>query len=171
MFNLTHIVGGLIKLLGGTDKTPIGNVLDALKVNLRKANGNEAGTPSDPIFVDFPDNANRTQLNPYGEALSVPTSVTTSIISYTVPAGKQAILERASGSGENVATYTLKVNMATLEVRRTYFGADLTTDFDFISKANLGYLLVAGDTVTLEVIHNRPTSGNFEGKLQIIELN
>ena len=53
MFNLTHIVGGFIKLLGGTDKTPIGNAQDALKVNLRTSSGQEAGTTSNPLSVNI----------------------------------------------------------------------------------------------------------------------
>ena len=171
MFNLTHIVGGFIKLLGGTNKTPIGNVLDALKVNLRDGAGDAFGTSTNPISVNVTSITNDTPINNYGEAAAVASGATTTIVSYTVPVAKTASLERVSVSGENIALYTVLVNAIVIDTRRTWFGGALNTEFNFMSTSNAGRPLVAGDVVLVQVLHNRPTIANFQSRIQLTEVN
>lgn len=170
MFNLAKIIGGWINIRGNSDGTVIGNAADALKVNMRNAAGDEVGTPADPLFVEFPENADRTPVEAYDEALAVPTGVTTEIVSYTVPATKEIVLERVEASGENIAVYTILVNSVVIATQRSFWG-EINAKFDFLSKASLGKVLVAGDIITVEVLHNRPSVGNFEARIQMTMLN
>lgn len=171
MFILARIIGGLIKLMGNTDGTPIGNILDAIKVNLRDDAGNAFGTSSNPIFVDTGAAGNRTSVNEYAESLSVPSGSTTTIVTYTVPIGKTASLQRVAVSGENIALFTVLVNAVVIDSRRTWFGGSLNTDFNFSATSDAGIDLVAGDVVTVQVLHNRPSTGDFEARIQVIEVN
>lgn len=166
-----RIIGGLIKIVGNTTGVPIGNVLDALKVNLRNSAGDELGTPSDPIYVEFPDNANRLQVNTYAEITTLSSGIETQIVSYTVPLATEAVLEKAVVSGENIAQYFLKVNSVIVDTQRTYFGGALNAEFNFLSKGSLGYNLNPGDVVSVTVIHNRPTTADFEARIQTVEIN
>lgn len=170
MFNIVKIIGGLIKLQGNSDGKTIGNVQDALKVNIRNAAGNEAGTATDPIFVEFPQNAQREPINIYGTIASVISGSSTTVVTYTVPGGKINTLERISVSGTNIARFSILVNAVEVDAKRTFFG-ELNTEFNYTSTVNLGRVLNSGDVVTVEVLHNRPFVGDFEGRIQLSELN
>lgn len=106
----------------------------------------------------------------YNQILSVVSGATTTLINYTVPAGTTAVLERANASGENVARYDILLNNVLFDTRRTMFGADLTTDFDYTSGNNDGIQLVAGDNIKIQVLHNRPMIGDFNARLQVLEI-
>jgi hypothetical protein len=157
--------------MGNTDGTPIGNILDAIKVNLRDAAGNAFGTNSNPISVAITSASNELSVNEYGQAAAVASGATTTVVTYTVPLGKTMVLERVTASGENIALFTIFINATQIDAGRTYFGGALNVEFDYTAPANLGYPLVAGDVVTLKVLHNRPTPANFEGRIQMSELN
>ena len=170
MFGLVKIIGGFLNLRGNSDGTVIGNAADALKVNMRNAAGNEIGTPADPIFVEFPENADRTPVEAYDEVLAVASGISTTIVTYTVPATKEVVLERVEASGENIAAYTVEVNSVVVAMQRSFYG-DLNAKFEFLSKASLGKVLVAGDIVEVKVLHNRPSLADFESRIQMVMLN
>ncbi len=92
------------------------------------------------------------------------------VVTYTVPAGKTAIFQKANASGENVAQYTVLYNSAIFDLRRTMFGGDLTTDFDYITGNNNGLTLSSGDVIAIQVLNSRPTSANFNGRIQVLEI-
>lgn len=109
--------------------------------------------------------------NFYDEVASVPTASPVTVTSYTVPPGVIAFLQRVEASGGNVATYEVLVNNNKEAKRRTYFGADLTTEFNFDgSPVGRGLPLVEGDVVILRATHNRPDVCDFEGRIQVIEI-
>lgn len=159
------------KPMSGSSPVVIASDQSTVKVNLTDPAGTTVGTPGNPIFVDFPANAARLSINQYNEVLSVVSGITTTIVTYTVPALKQNVLERVSVSGENIALYTVLINGSTIDVQRTYFGGALNTQFEFMSTANLGTILNAGDIVSVTVLHNRPSSANFEGRIQMTEIS
>jgi len=94
----------------------------------------------------------------------------TTIVSYTAPVGKTSYLQFASAGGSNIATYQIEVDGSIEEKRRTYFGSPLTTDFQFYSTSEAGLELSVGDVVRIRVEHGRPQVGDFEGKIQILEI-
>lgn len=169
MFNLVRIIGGFIKLLGASDNTKIGNVLDALKVIWQDSSGNEVGTVTNPVYITPVAGAAQPSTSKYNEALSVPAGVTTLLLTYTVPAGKTSILERISVTGENIAYYKVLKNAVVIDSKHTNFGTNLNEEFNYSATADLGIKLVAGDILTVTVLHNRPYLANFAARLQVIE--
>lgn len=102
----------------------------------------------------------------FNEISSVPSGSETTIASYTVPAGKTASLHLCETSGTNIGTFNLYLGTTLINRKRTYFGGELNATMEFTNK---GYQLTAGQTITLKVIHNRPSPGDFEANLQIKE--
>ena len=169
MFNLVRIIGGFIKLLGASDNTKIGNVLDALKVIWQDSSGNEVGTITNPVHVTPIPGSSKTSKSQYNEALSVPSGVTTTILTYTVPLAKTAILERVSVTGENIAYYRVLKNAVVMDAKHTNFGTNLNEQFEYVSSANSGLLLNTGDVITVTVLHQRSSLANFSARLQVTE--
>jgi len=104
----------------------------------------------------------------YNEDVAVVSGVLTTIVSYTVPVGATAYLQRVLASGENIAKYQVLVNGTPLATNRTYFGSALDTSFNFSGPSGEGYLLNAGDVVLVQVLHNRPSTADFEATLEFI---
>lgn len=107
----------------------------------------------------------------YNQVLNVVSGVSTQLISYTVPAGYTAVLERISVSGENIARYDVLYNSDAFDTRRTMFGGDLTSDFDYTTGSSNGFTLNSGDNLIIQVLHNRPYTGTFNARLQILEIS
>lgn len=107
----------------------------------------------------------------YNEIIGLASGSTTNIISYTVPASTTSILQKVLVSGENIAKYQILYNSAPLSTKRTYFGGNLDTEFDFSGSSNNGFLMNAGDILTVMVDNFRPTPGDFESTIQIVEVS
>lgn len=112
--------------------------------------------------------ANETQRNFFNEALAVPSGIETSIVSYTVPTAK-AKLQRVSFSGQSIGTYNLYVNSTKIDAKHTWFNGPMFGDFTFVGGAEEGQTFVFGDKIELKIFHNR-TSGDFVGRIQVIEI-
>lgn len=132
--------------------------------------GDKALRVQGEISIVTDPNNNNEIVNAYTEASSVPASVLTTIGTFTAPVGKTTFLQRVSAGGQNIATFQVEVNGSKLEKRRTYFSGDLTTDFVFGGFSESGYPLTVGDVVTVKVTHSRPLSGDFESKIQALQV-
>jgi len=144
-------------LIGGTDGTD----LIGLKV---APDGSLYTIPGGSIP------SNTKVINAYNEVTGVASSITTQVVTYTVPLSKTAVFQKASVSGENIAKFTLLFNSVVVDTRRTFFGS-MNEIFDFLSWDNNGTQLVAGDNVQIQVLHTRPTVATFEARLQILEIS
>jgi hypothetical protein len=82
----------------------------------------------------------------------------------------QAVLQKAPFSGENVARYDLLINGTKQETARTMFGGDFTGEFNFTTGNTSGYLLNAGDVVSIQVFNNRPSTASFEARIQVLQI-
>ena len=120
-------------------------------------------------LVSLPSDG-ETLVNTFNEISSVIKDTLTTIVTYTAPVGKVSFLQYATAGGDNIATYQVEINGTVESKRRTYFGAPLTTDFQFYSTAEAGIELSVGDVVRIRVEHGRPTVGDFEGNIQILEI-
>lgn len=100
-----------------------------------------------------------TQNQVYNEVLSVPSSVPTTIVSYT--ATQNCKLKRIAASGTNVAMYSVTVNGLVVDKAYTSFGAPLSHSFEY------AYALVNGDVVVVSVMHERSSLGNFNSKIVV----
>ena len=106
-------------------------------------------------------------INTYNQ-VSVASGATVQIVTYTVPGGKTAILQRGAVSGENIGRYDIFINGAIQDTVRTMFGGDLTQMFDFTDGIGFGLPLIAGDIVKIQVNNPRPYSANYNARIQIL---
>lgn len=95
----------------------------------------------------------------YNEISGVPSGVETSVLSVAVPSGQKRI-QKIEVSGDNVAEIRVKVNGSTVSKKRLWWG-NFNATFDFEQFIN-GIKLLAGDTLTVTALHNRPDVGDFE---------
>lgn len=117
------------------------------------------------------DANNNVVLSIFSEALSVISGSTTQISSYTVPSGKTSLIQRIEMSGQNIARFQVSVNGVVRGTLRTYFGGSVNTTFDFVTGQNNGFSVSAGDIVSVSVLHNRPVLGNFEARMQVLQIS
>lgn len=114
--------------------------------------------------------AGNTVVNQYSEANSVPSGSTTSVVQYTLPLSKTSgILQRISVAGENIAKWTVFINAGQVDTRRTFYG-NLNEYFEFTTGGSDGVVLNPGDQVTVKVVHNNLHVGDFEGRIQVLEI-
>lgn len=106
----------------------------------------------------------------YNEVSSVASNVLTQIISYTVPLAKTAILHRITTSGENVATYTVYLNGTPMDKQRTYYGGNMNALFEYMTGNSSGIALSPGDVLAVKVLHTRIYLGNFNARIQLLEI-
>lgn len=105
----------------------------------------------------------------FNQVASIPTSVETSILAFTVPPGKQYLIEEITGSGENIAKFNVYIGTTLIDVKRTYYATDFNVKFDYRSQGK-GILLSEGDILTLKVIQDNTDLGDFDGRFQLVEL-
>jgi hypothetical protein len=142
-------------------------------VEVKGPNGNFIEPNADGsinVIVESVPSPNSTVISTYNAVSSVASGATTQIISYTVPPAMQAVLQRCPVSGTNVATYTLLINATTQDTLRTMFGADLTQEFNFTTGNDSGLILNAGDVVAIQVLHMRPYTGDFNARIQVLQI-
>lgn len=122
--------------------------------------------------ITITDNTIRSIVNVYNEISSVASGVETTILTYTVPIGKTAYLLLAECAGSNTAYYKVLHNITTLGKQYTYFGGNLNAKFEFSTtiKADPGFKLLAGETITVRVRHERPSTGDFNSRVQVVEI-
>lgn len=101
----------------------------------------------------------------FNEVSAVVTSALTSILTYTVPAGKEFKFMYAEAGGTNIADYRLKLDGTRFARKRTYLNGDMWVPFDFRVGDTSGKLLTEGQVLILEVVHDRPDPGDFEARI------
>jgi hypothetical protein len=136
----------------------------AVAVTVENSNANPI-----PVFLANPGASGGEVKSLFGTAPVVASGVETLVTSYTVPVAKTSYLIKAQFSGTNIATYNLYINSVLSAVYRTYFSGALGYEIVFASVSVEGILLSAGDIVELKVIHVRPSVGDFDGRIQILE--
>lgn len=105
----------------------------------------------------------------YSEISAVAAAVETTILTYTVPAATTTSIVRADVSGTNIALYAVKVNSAAIAKRRTWW-TSFNEKFEFTTNISNGYTLSAGDVVTITVLHNSASLGNFNASLERVQI-
>jgi hypothetical protein len=102
----------------------------------------------------------------YSEALAVPANNLVTILTYMIPIGLKAVLEKVSVSGENKAQYFVLINGNVIDTKRSSF-TEFDETFNFFSKNSQGLLLNGGDTIQIQTIHQRPDVANFESRVAL----
>jgi hypothetical protein len=143
------------------------------KVEVQGTNGNIIEpNPDGSINVNIIPSTSATNVvkNTFGAISGIMVGVTTSIVTYTVPINKTALLQRSTASGENISTYTLSINGLTQSIQRTYYAGGFNVNFDFTTGQENGILLHAGDIVRIEVLNNGNVLANFDARIQVFEI-
>lgn len=149
---------------------PLGNSADAFgRRALHTKIGNSVSEPIPTYQVN--DDPNAEPKNYYNEVAAVASGSETLLVSHTVAPGKVFYLGRVSASGENIALYRVKVNGATIDSKRTWFSGGLNARFDFGSDSERGLKYPAGTLIEVTALHERPSSGAFNARIQGIEAN
>ena len=102
----------------------------------------------------FSDNT----ISVFGEASLA--SGTTTVVTYTVPAGKVFYLLDAKGAGEVDANLRLEVNSSTISLRKLSW-TNRNADFQYSG----GLKLSAGDIIDVTVTHSGASSCDFNGSI------
>jgi hypothetical protein len=100
----------------------------------------------------------------FGESNSVASGLEVIVFSYSVPVGKKLILNSISFSGTNIARYTVEVDGSTYDRAWTYFSGGLSGLLNYHVQGD-GVFINSGQVITLKVLHNRPSTGDFFGSL------
>lgn len=85
---------------------------------------------------------------------------TTTVVTYTVPAGKTFYLLDAKGAGEEDANLRLQINSSTISLRKLSW-TNRNVDFQYSG----GLKLSAGDIIDLTVTHSGAASCDFNGSI------
>ena len=124
-------------------------------------------TALDPIPVNVVSGgATLTYVDSYNEITGVASGSETTILTYTVPLLGTLYLEQVSVSGTNIAEYRVKVNGTVIDKAYTWFNGNMSHEFNFESNSGLGRKLLASDVLIVTVLHGRPSTGNFNARIQ-----
>ena len=140
--------------------------LDASEDNvaIRDADGDElAINPDGSINVVVSTGSGQTLKSMYSEVTGVVSGVTTLLASYLV--GVNNSLQKVEFSGTNIGEYELVIDGNTQDKKRTYFGNSLNDCFNF----NNGLVVLPGQLIEIYVVHSRPSTGDFNARIQILE--
>ena len=172
----TSLVDCIGNLYGASNPLPVifDGTISIGEVEVIGSNGNILEPNSDGSInvnvVSVPVVGNIVK-NIYNEANSVASGATTVLVQYTVPGGiTDAILYRISVSGENIAKFTVFVKAIQIDTRRTFYGSSLSEYFEFTTGTANGFTLSPGDILVVKVLHNRPYVGDFEGRIEVLEI-
>lgn len=148
------------------------------EVHVRAIEGSSSGggaathviIDNEPLEVTLVDPTDGNVQSAFDEALAVASAATVTILTYTVPPATVAYLLRAEMSGTSIATYDILINSAPFARKRTYWSGDFCAEVGMGDSLSNAYKLSAGDVVEIQVTNFRPTSNDFEARLQYIEV-
>lgn len=103
-------------------------------------------------------------VNYYAQVLAVASGIETVVISKVV-AVQEFTIEEVEVGGTNFSQFTVEINGTVVALKRTNIASPLHLSFNFNS-----YKLLTGDTIEVKCLHDRPSPGDFEGRLIGVEL-
>jgi hypothetical protein len=164
------ISDGTDTLLVNPDGSINTSIAGEVQIEINAADGDNIaindGTDTMEVNSDGSINVNITNThnitNTFNEVTSVVSGITTLIVAYT--AISPVKIQKIAFSGTNIAMYEMLVNASLQDKSYTYFG-NLNGTFDFPEGLNISI----GDVIELQVTHLRPTTGDFNGRIQVME--
>ena len=157
--------------VGGTVEIAISDLTDSIKIG--DGSGKYLDINDDgSINVNIVDSETPYTkfLNIYGEENVAP-GIETILITFTASAGKTYKLIRVQFSGEQIAKYIVYINSVAIATSRTHHASGLSGNIEFVGGTQEGLEVLSGDIIELKVLHNRPGLGDFEGRIQIHEVD
>lgn len=108
--------------------------------------------------------------NYFDSISSVSSGIETIILTYTVPVGYKAYIHYVEAGGTNVAQYTIYRNGNPMAKKWSIY-TQLNVDCNFSSPTTKGIEFLSGEVITISVLHNRTSLGDFSARLQMTEEN
>lgn len=112
-----------------------------------------------PVPVEIVEGIGDNRINKFDNVVSVASATSTTIVTYTVPAGKKFSLELVEVSGTNVADYTVEIDSAIEAKKRTWW-TEFNTEFEFKK-----FVVAATKVINIKVIHDRSEVGDFDARI------
>jgi hypothetical protein len=138
------------------DSIRIGDGTDLLTVN-----------PDGSINVVVQDSGIVSNLvSKYSEITAVASGSQINVVTYTVPAGMTAFVQKINVAATNIGIFEVLINGIVQDKGYTYFSGGMNLVFDFKE----GLPLVATDNVVVRAVSNRPDPSNFNGRIQVLEI-
>lgn len=179
--NLSAAAGDNVAISDGVDTLVInpdgsinvnaGNIIIShLDDSIRLGDGTNLVTTStvgakqglDVNIVNVPPQAGNTTIT-FNAISSVPSATPTTIVTKTITS--TSLLKKCTASGENISKFDVVLNGNVIASKRTYFGANLSVDFDF----DRGIELVNTDILLIRAEHSRPMVANYEANIILVE--
>ncbi len=140
-------------------------------VNITEIGGNPV-TTSIPVTIEGV-NPNQNSVLVFDSQTAVPVGITTTVATYTAPAAPTvSCLLLVSVSGTNVAQWTISNSSAGTYDQNYTSAAQLNEFFTFETGSSIvpGQIIGAGNTITVSVNQIGSSPGNFNTRIQILEI-
>lgn len=143
-------------------------------VDIFDSNGNPITATGGALNVNIAGvNPNQNSVLKFMENASVSVGVDTVLVTYTAPAAPTvACLLLVYVGGTNVAAYTIDNSAAGTYDKKYTSAAGLNEEFDFKTGSSIvpGQIIGAGNTITVTVNQIGTSSGDFNARLQVLEI-
>jgi hypothetical protein len=143
-------------------------------VNIQDTNGNPLNSVNGALNVNIEGvNPNQNSVLIYNAESAVAVGVTTTVATYTAPASpKVACLLLVSVGGTNVAQWTITNSSSGIYDQNYTSAAQLNEVFTFETGSSIvpGQIIGAGNTITVSVKQVGTGPGNFNARVQILEI-
>jgi hypothetical protein len=140
-------------------------------VNISEVGGNTV-TTSIPVTIEGV-NPNQNSVLIFNSETAVPVGISTTVATYTAPASPvTACLLLVSVSGTNVAQWTITNSSSGIYDQNYTSAAQLNEYFTFETGSSIvpGQIIGAGNTITVSVNQIGNSSGNFNARIQVLEI-
>lgn len=135
-----------------------------------QTSGNKLTVNSDgSLNVVVESGVTGTVISYFNQISSVATG-TVLLLTYTIPIGVTGFLLQLDVSGTNIATYDLLINNIQYSRKRTNYGTNLETTFKFGDTTTNSPSFAAGTIITINVTNPQSYPGDFEARIQLIEV-
>jgi hypothetical protein len=164
---LTSTISGPKRALDVNIINEIEIAIDHTEDSIRLGNGVDFITTTTSglkTAMDVSIQPNGTLKSKYMEVSNVVSGVETLINSYIIPLSGITRLVKVTFSGTNVGRFTLYKNGTAVERLYTYFG-NLFSNFDY----GVGLIVAPSDLIEVKILHNRPTVGDFNARIDTLE--
>jgi len=143
-------------------------------VNIQDTNGNPLNSVNGALNVNIEGvNPNQNSVLIYNAESAVAVGVTTTVATYTAPASPTvACLLLVSVGGTNVAQWTITNSSSGIYDQNYTSAAQLNEVFTFETGSSIvpGQIIGAGNTITVSVKQVGTGPGNFNARVQILEI-
>ena len=106
----------------------------------------------------------------YNEVTNVASGIETNIASYVAAVGKTTYLQKVTSTGDCIGQIKVKVDGIAIDSQRTSYATEYNTKHQFDGESNPGYVVSAGQTVTVTILQTQSAVNEYEARITLIEV-